>query len=186
MRKTTQVDAIQSGLPRIVLDLAFIIMVLAALCSHHTVSEWLMVHLPVLNAFITTIGMVVIYYACMRGMRGLPHPLTWLWWAAIGLNIVGFVLSCLGDRLHAVNAATATLLPLVYLPLGILIFVWYRGRLGKVGLWMVIRILVVNLVPVFFYMAGIIETSWGLWVMEIITIGVDIWYAWTLRRVVTG
>lgn len=183
MKNKTQIDVLQSGLPRWILDSAFVIMILAALCSQNTVYEWLMVHAPVLNAILTTIGMVVIYYAFMRGMKELPHPLTWLWWALIGLNIVGFVLSCLGDRLHAVNAATATLLPLVYLPLGILIFVWYRGRLGTAGLWMVIRILVVNLVPVLFYMAGILEPNWGLWVMEVITIGVDLWYAWTLRRV---
>lgn len=183
MKTTTQIDSIRSGMPRVVLDASFIVMVLAALCSHHVVSEWMMVHAPVLNAFLTTTGMVVIYYACMRGMKGLPHPLRWLWWAVIGLNLLGFVLSCLGDKLHALNAGTATLLPLVYLPLGTLIFVWYRGRLGSVGLWMVIRILVVNLVPVLFYMAGILETGWGLWVMEVITIGVDLWYAWTLRRV---
>ena len=183
MVSKTQIDVIQSGMSRIVLDSSFIVMVLAALCSHHTISEWMMVHFPVLNALLTTIGMVVIYYACMRGMKRLSHPLSWLWWAVIGLNILGFVLSCLGDKLHAVNAGTATLLPIVYLPLGVLIYVWYRGRLGSVGLWMVIRILVVNLVPVLFYMSGFLETDWGFWMMEVITIGVDLWYAWTLRRV---
>lgn len=183
MNNKTQIDTLASGFPRAVLDGAFVIMVLAAICSYHTISEWMMAHAPVLNAVLSTLGMVVIYYACMRGMKGLPHPLTWLWWAAIGLNLLGFVLTCFGDALHAVNAATATLLPLVYLPLGILILVWYRGRLGKAGIWMVIRILVVNLVPVLFYMAGLLDTSWGLVLMEVITIGTDLWYAWTLRRV---
>ena len=61
--------------------------------------------------------------------------------------------------------------------------VWYRGRLGKVGQWMIIRILVVNLVPVLFYVVGLLESSWGLIIMEIITISVDIWYAWVLRKV---
>ena len=99
------------------------------------------------------------------------------------LNLLGFVLSCFGEALHSVNAAAATALPLVYLPLGILLVVWYRGRLGKVGLWMVIRILVVNLIPVLFYGAGLLDNEWGLIVMEVITISVDIWYAWVLRRV---
>ena len=183
MKEKTRIDSLESGLPHLVLNSAFVIMVLAALCSYHTVNEWLLAHAPLLNAVLTTLGMVVIYYACLRGMKPLPHPLTWLWWAAIGLNLAGFVLSCFGEALHAVNAAAATALPLVYLPLGILLFVWYRGQLASAGLWMVIRILVVNLVPVFFYMAGLLDTTWGLIVMEVVTICVDIWYAWTLRRV---
>ena len=73
--------------------------------------------------------------------------------------------------------------PLVYIPLGILIYIWYRGRLGQVGLWMVIRILAVILIPVLFYITGLIEHSWGVVLMEVLTIGVDIYYAWVLRRV---
>ena len=61
--------------------------------------------------------------------------------------------------------------------------IWYRGRLGKVGQWMIIRILVVNLVPVLFYVTGLFEFSWGLIIMELITISADIWYAWVLRKV---
>lgn len=183
MKNTMQTDKLPCGLPRPVLDAAFIVMLLAAFCSYHTLSEWLTNNFPVGYAVLTTIGMVILYYACMRGMKGLPHPLTWLWWVVIGLNLAGFVLSCLGDVLHGLNAALATLLPLAYLPLGVLLLVWNRGRLASTGLWMMIRILVVILIPVLFYMAGLFEYSWGLIVMEIITIGVDIWYAWTLRRV---
>ena len=183
MKEKIQIDSLRSNLPRFVLDSAFAIMVLAAICSYHTVNEWMLAHVPVLYAVLTTIGMVVIYYACLRGMKELYHPLTWLWWVAIGLNLLGFVLGCFGEALHAINAATATLLPLIYLPLGILLLIWYRGRLGAVGHWMIIRILTVNLVPVFFYMAGFIDTTWGLIAMEVITISVDIWYAWVLRRV---
>lgn len=78
---------------------------------------------------------------------------------------------------------SAAALPLIYLPLGILILVWYRGRLAHVGLWMIIQIMTANLVPVLFYMTGILESSWGLAVMEIITISVELLYAWVLRRV---
>ena len=57
------------------------------------------------------------------------------------------------------------------------------GRLGKAGLWMIIRILIVNLIPVLFYVTGLLESSWGLAIMEIITISTELWYAWALRRV---
>lgn len=183
MDRKTQVNTIKSGLPRPVLDAAFAVMIAAAVCSHHTIQEWLYNHAPIPFAIITTLGMVTIYYAFLRGMKPLHHPFTVLWWIAIAANILGFLIVCLGDKLHGVSAIIATLLPLIYLPLGILIFIWYRGRLGRAGLWMAIRILVLNLVPVLFYVAGLLEKDWGLVVMEIITIGIELWYAWALRRV---
>jgi hypothetical protein len=88
--------------------------------------------------------------------------------------------------MHDLSAATATALPLIYIPLGTLLMVWYRGRLGKVGFWTIIRILVTILLPVLFYVIGILESSWGNAIMEIVTISVEIWYAWFLRSVLVG
>lgn len=98
------------------------------------------------------------------------------------MNLLGFVLFCLGERAQGLSAITATLLPLIYLPLGILLLVWHRGNLGNTGMWMIVRILVVNLVPVFFYILGLIESKWGLIAMDLITISIEILYAWVLRR----
>ena len=183
MMNRTQTDSLNSGIPRPVIDVAFALMVLAAICSYGTIHEWLYQRVPVLLGLLNTVGMVILYFAIMRGMKSLPHPLTVLWWVAIGVNLLDFVVYCLGDAAHGFAAATATALPLIYLPLGILIVVWYRGRLGQVGLWMVLRILIVNLVPVLFYVTGLLDSTWGLLAMELITIGTDIWYAWVLRRV---
>lgn len=177
------IDTIQSGLPRPVLDASFAVMIAAAVCSHHSIQEWLLNYAPIPFAILTTLGMVIIYYAFLRGMKTLHHPLTVLWWITIAANILGFLIVCLGDKFHGVSAIVATFLPLIYLPLGGLLFIWYRGRLGLAGLWMAIRILVLNLVPVLFYVTGLLEKTWGMLVMEIITIGIELWYAWTLRRV---
>lgn len=183
MDRKTYINKIQSGLPRPVLDAAFVVMIAAAVCSHHSIQEWLFNRAPMPFAIITTLGMIIIYYAFLRGMKSLHHPFTVLWWIAIAANILDFLIVCLGDNFHGVSAISAALLPLIYLPLGILIFIWYRGRLGQAGLWMAIRILVLNLVPVLFYVAGLLEKDWGLVLMEIITIGIELWYAWALRRV---
>lgn len=78
--------------------------------------------------------------------------------------------------------AVCRALPLIYLPLGILIMVWYRGNLEHAGILMIIRILVVSLVPVAFYLLGLLEkTSWRI-IQEVITIGVELVYVWVLRR----
>ena len=46
-----------------------------------------------------------------------------------------------------------------------------------------LRILIVNLVPVLFYITGLLDSTWGILAMEFFTIGTDIRYAWVLRRV---
>ena len=183
MKNRTKRDSLSCGIPRGVIEAAFWIMIAAAICSWHSVNDWMLAHIPVVLGLVNTVGMVIMYYGFMRGMKPLEHPLTVLWWIAIGLNLADFVLFCFGDAAHEISAITSTALPLVYLPLGILIYVWYRGHLGQAGLWMVIRILVVNLVPVLFYLAGLLDLSWGLILMEVLTIGADICYAWALRRV---
>ncbi len=183
MKSPLHIDTLHSGLPRPLIEAAFVVMVLAAICSYGPVNRWLLTHASLLLGLLNTAGMVVMYYALLRGMKGLAHPLTVLWWIAIGLNLLDFVLLCLGEAALGLSAACATALPLIYLPLGILLLVWYRGRLGQVGLWMIIRILIVNLVPVLFYVTGLLESQWGLIAMEVITIFIDLWYAWTLRRV---
>ena len=186
MKSPLHIDTLHSGLPRFLIESAFVVMVLAAICSYSPVHNWLLSHASLFLALLNTAGMVVMYYALLRGMKELAHPLTVLWWIAIGLNLLDFVLLCLGDAAWGFSAACATALPLIYLPLGILLLVWYRGRLGQVGLWMILRILIVNLVPVLFYMAGLLKFGWGLIAMEIITISADLWYAWTLRRVLVS
>lgn len=186
MNKQLQVDSLQSGLPRPVIESAFAVMVLSAICSYVPVNNWMYSHIPVVLGLIHTAGDAVIYYAFLRGMKGLAHPLTALWWIAIVVNLFDFVIFCLGESMHSLSAATATALPFIYIPLGTLLLVWYRGRLGKAGMWMIIRILVTILVPVLFYVIGLLESSWGRAVMEIVTISVEIWYVWILRSVLVG
>jgi hypothetical protein len=183
MKNQVQINSLSSGLPRAVIEAAFIVMVMSAVCSYSPVYNWMFSHIPIVLGLVNTVGMVVMYFGILRGMKGLPHPLTVLWWIAIGMNLLDFVIFCLGETAYDLSAVTATALPLVYLPLGCLLMIWYRGRLGKVGQWMIIRILVVNLVPVLFYVTGLFEFSWGLIIMELITISADIWYAWVLRKV---
>lgn len=186
MESQPHIDTLSSGLPRAVIEAAFVIMLLAAVCSCVPVNTWMLSHIPVTTGLINTLGMVVLYYAILRGMKGLSHPLTVLWWIAIGMNLLGFILYCFGEAASGVSAVVATTLPIIYLPLGILLIVWYRGNLCQVGIWMIVRILVVNLVPVLFYVSGLMEHNWGITVMDVITIGVEIWYAWTLRSVLVN
>ena len=154
MRTISRIDYLDSGLSRPVIEAAIIIMYASAILSYSPVSCWMSERIPFVQALINTVGMVIVYYAYLRGMKPLQHP----------------------------HAAVAAALPLIYLPLGILIMVWYRGHLEHAGILMIIRILVVSLVPVAFYLLGLLEkTSWRI-IQEVITIGVELVYVWALRR----
>lgn len=181
--KPWHIDYLDCGIPRWIIETAFGIMIIAALLCATPTLDWMSQHMPVTQSILNTVGMVVIYLCFLRGMKGLAHPLTALWWAAIVLNLLGFAVSCFGQTLESIGAATAAALPLVYLPLGFLLALWYRGRLASAGIWMVIRILIANLVPVLFYVTGWIQTQAGTIVMDVITVAADLVYAFMLRRV---
>ena len=109
MKTSEQINSLHSGLPRILIESAFGMMVLSAMCSYGTIQNWMISHIPVLTGLINTAGMVVIYYAFLRGMKELTHPLSALWWIAIGMNLLGFVFFCLGESAHGLSAAAAYL-----------------------------------------------------------------------------
>ena len=181
-----KIDRLDSGLPLVVIAACAVLMVLSVIASINTggIGNWVLNNVPpVLLGIVNTAGMVVIYYGYLKGMKPLQKPLTVLWWIAIGLNLAGFVTTCLGPKYLGLGAAVAALLPLVYLPLGILIWIWYGGKLELVGIWMIVRILIMTLVPVIFYLLGWADTPAGTVIVDVLTVAADLAYVWVLMRV---
>lgn len=173
------ISHLDSGLPKWVITAAFVIMVVAAVCTVTQIDHWMKEHASLGIALINTVGMVAMYYAAMRGMKRLYHPLTALWIIVLVLNIVSFVSILFEAALPEVSFIIACALPLAYLPLGALIIIWYRGRLQQVGIWMIVRILVVFLLPIAWYLLGI-----GLddLFMDAIIVIIELIYAWQFYR----
>lgn len=173
------INHLTSGLPQWVITVAFIIMVAAAICTITQIDYWLKEHASVVIALINTVGMVIMYYATMRGMKRLYHPLTALWIIVLVLNIISFISILIEPALPEVSFITACALPLAYLPLGTLITIWYRGRMQQVGIWMIVRILVDFFLPIAWYMLGI-----GLNVifLDSIIVVTELIYAWQFYR----
>ena len=65
------INRLTSGLPKWVITVAFIIMVAAAICTITQIDHWLKEHASAVIALINTVGMVIMYYAMMRGMKRL-------------------------------------------------------------------------------------------------------------------
>ena len=173
------ISHLDSGLPKWVITAAFVIMVVAAVCTVTPIDHWMKEHASLGIALINTVGMVAMYYAAMRGMKRLYHPLTALWIIVLVLNLVSFISILFEAALPEVSFIIACALPLAYLPLGALIIIWYRGRLQQVGIWMIVRILVVFLLPIAWYLLGV-----GLndLFMDAIIVIIELIYAWQFYR----
>ena len=173
------INHLTSGLPQWVITVAFIIMVAAAICTITPIDSWLKNHVSIVIALINTVGMVTMYFAAMRGMKRLYHPLTALWIVVLALNIVSFFAILFETTLPEVSFVIACVLPLCYLPLGALITIWYRGHLQSLGIWMIARILIVILLPIAWYMLGIGLNDIFLDSIIVVT---ELIYAWQFYR----
>ena len=173
------INHLTSGLPQWVITVAFIIMVAATICTITQIDLWLKEHASAVIAIINTVGMVTMYYATMRGMKRLYHPLKALWIIVLVLNIISFISILFEPALPEVSFITACALPLAYLPLGTLITIWYRGRMQQVGIWMIVRILVDFFLPIAWYMLGIGLNDIFLDSIIVVT---ELIYAWQFYR----
>ena len=173
------INHLTSGLPQWVITVAFLIMVVAAICTITQIDRWCKEHVPLVIALVNTVGMVTMYFAAMRGMKRLYHPLTAWWIVVIALNIVSFFAIFFEATFPEVSFIIACALPLCYLPLGALIIIWYRGQLQQLGIWMIVRILVIFLLPIAWFMLG---DAMSTYLMDAIIVIIELIYAWQFYR----
>ena len=177
------VNHVDSGLPRWLIESAFVCYLLQAAINWGPLMQWMDDHSPLASAIIQTFGALVMYYGLMKGMKPLYIPMTIAWWIVIALNIAGFVTSAIPAIMYTIGLPVAVSLMLVYLPFGCAIAYNYRGRLRRVGVWMALYILISSIVPVLWFLLGAPDSGIINHMMEISTIGVIVIYAWVQRRV---
>lgn len=178
-----RVNHVDSGLPRWLIELAFVCLLLQGICTWTPLMHMMEDHLPMVLAVIQTFGAVVMYYGLLRGMKPLYRPCMIWWWLVIALNIAGFVTTAFPVIPREVGLTIALSLMLVYLPLGVLIAVSYRGRLRLIGIWMAVYILISSIIPVVSFLLVGPESGLANLPLEIPTIAVIVIYAWVQRRV---
>ena len=178
-----RVDHVDSGVPRWLIEVAFVCDLLQAVINWAPLMHWVEDHSPLALAVIQTFGALVMYFGLMRGMKPLYRPMTVAWWIVIALNIAGFVPLLFPALMETVGLPIAVSLMLVYLPLGCAIAFCYRGRLRQVGIWMALYILISSIIPVVSYLLVGPESGLANLPMEIPTIAVIVIYGWVQRRV---
>lgn len=178
------VNHVDSGLPRWLIEAAFVCYLLQAVLNWAPLLHWVNdAHLSWVRGIVQTFGPVVMYVALMRGMKPLYHPFTVWWWLVIALNFAGFVTEMIPAIMYSGGLPVAVSLVLVYVPLGSAIIFNYRGRLRQVGFWMVLYILISSIIPIVSFLLVGPESGLDNLPMEIPTIAVIVIYAWVQRRV---
>ena len=178
------VNHVDSGLPRWLIEAAFVCYLLQAVLNWAPLLHWMNdAHLSWLRGIVQTFGPVVMYVGLMRGMKPLYRPLTVWWWLVIALNLAGFVTELIPTLMYSIGLPVAVSLMLVYVPLGSAIIYNSRGRLRQVGLWMVLYILISSIIPVVSFLLVGPESGLANLPLEIPTIAVIVIYAWMQRRV---
>ena len=178
-----RVNYVDSGLPRWLIEVAFVCYLLQAAINWTPLMHWMEAHAPLAQATIQTFGALVMYFGLMRGMKPLYRPMTAAWWIVIALNIAGFVPLLFPVLMETVGMPVAVSLMLVYLPFGCAIAYNYRGRLRHVGIWMALYILISSLLPVIVVLLFEPDQLWAYLLLEISTVAAIVVYAWVQRRV---
>ena len=85
------VNHVDSGLPRWLIEAAFVCYLLQAVVNYAPLIHWMNdASLSWVRAIIQTFGAVVMYVGLLRGMKPLYRPMTVAWWIVIALNVAGF------------------------------------------------------------------------------------------------
>lgn len=178
-----RVDHVESGLPRWLIEAAFVCFLLESASNWTPLMHWMEAHVPLALAAVQTFGPLVMYVGLMRGMKPLYRPMTAAWWVVIALNIAGVLPYLAPGLLYIIGLPLAVSLMLIYLPLGMAIAICYRGRLRWVGVCMALYILISSIVPVLSLLLFGPESGLANLPLEIPTVGIIAIYGWTMRRV---
>ena len=86
-----RVDYVESGLPRWLIEEAFVCIVIQAVFNWSPVIDLTDENFFWLRAIINTFGTLVMYIALLRGCRRLYRPFQAWWWVLIVLDVLGFL-----------------------------------------------------------------------------------------------
>ena len=178
-----RVDYVESGLPRWLIEAAFVCLLLESASNWTPLMHWMEAHVPLALAAVQTFGPLVMYVGLMRGMKPLYRPMTAAWWVVIALNIAGLLPYLASELLYTIGLPLAVSLMLIYLPMGMAIAICYRGRLSWVGVWMALYILISSIVPVLSLLLFGPESGLANLPLEIPTVCIIAFYGWAMRRV---
>lgn len=175
-KQSIYINKVNSGMPRWLIELGFVLYVAQAVCTENTITNWIESNgLTIPRSIIFLIGDLILFYGMMVGMKPLRHPFTTLWWILIILDMAGNITFALPDSI--INLALAIANPLAFLPLGFAIAYFYRGWLQWVGILMVGHMVTMIIFPI------MLDPILPWLLIDIIAIAGQIAFGWSMRQV---
>ena len=175
-KRSIYINKVDSGMPRWLIELGFVLFVLQAVSTESTITNWIESNgLTIPRSIIFLIGDLILYYSMMVGMKPLRRPFTTLWWILIVVDTAGNITFALPDSI--INLALAIANPLVFLPLGFAIAFFYRGWLQWVGILMVGYMVTMIILPI------MLAPFLSILLIDLIAIAGQIAFGWSMRRV---
>ena len=175
-KRSIYINKVDSGMPRWLIELGFVLFVAQAVCTENTIFYWIESHgMEIPRSIIVLIGDLILYYAMMVGMKPLRRPFTTLWWILIILDMAGNITFVSSDSIVDLVLAIAN--PLAFLPLGFAIAFFYRGWLQWVGILMVGYMVTMIVLPI------MLAPFLPVLIVDIIAIAGQIAFGWSMRRV---
>ena len=175
-KRSIYINKVDSGMPRWLIELGFVLFVAQAVCTENTIFNWIESHgMEIPRSIVFLIGDLILYYGMMVGMKQLRRPFTTLWWILIALDTAGNITFIASDSI--INLVLAIANPLAFLPLGFAIAFFYRGWLQWVGILMVLHMVTMIIFPI------MLDPFLPILLVDIIAIASQIAFGWSMRRV---
>ena len=175
-KRSIYINKVDSGMPRWLIELGFVLFVAQAVCTDNSINNWIESHgMEIPRTIVFLIGDFILYYGMMVGMKPLRRPFTTLWWILIVLDMAGNITFIASDSI--INLVLAIANPLAFLPLGFAIAFFYRGWLQWVGILMVGYMVTMIILPIMLY------PFLPILLVDIIAIAGQIAFGWSMRRV---
>ena len=108
-----RVDHVESGLPRWLIEAAFVCFLLESASNWTPLMHWMEARVPLALAAVQTFGPLVMYVGLMRGMKPLYRPMTAAWWVVIVLNIAGVLPYLAPELLYTIGLPLAVSLMVI-------------------------------------------------------------------------
>ena len=175
-KRSIYINKVDSGMPRWLIELGFVLFVTQAVCTENTIADWIESHrMEIPRSVVFLFGDLILYYGMMVGMKPLRRPFTTLWWILIVLVMAGNITFIASDSI--INLVLAIANPLAFLPLGFAIAFFYRGWLQWVGILMVGYMVTMIIIPIMLY--PFLPTL----LVDLIAVAGQIAFGWSMRRV---
>ena len=175
-KRSIYINKVDSGMPRWLIELGFVLFVAQAVSTENTIFNWIESHgMEIPRSIVFLIGDLILYYGMMVGMKPLRRPFTTLWWILIVLDMAGNITFIASDSI--INLVLAIANPLAFLPLGFAIAFFYRGWLQWVGILMVGYMVTMIILPI------MLAPFLSILLIDLIAIAGQIAFGWSMRRV---